>query len=122
MGRGLACKGRCEHEVRRLLDLRDFNFSQPHHHEATVKQAIGGRIVAVVINLALSGVFFGTWYFYGRGIFLAVGFMNLAIAIFIAVFARRSRVRTDQFRLCAKCGYNVTGNTSGTCPECGYKV
>jgi len=24
--------------------------------------------------------------------------------------------------LCIKCGYNLTGNTSGICPECGEKV
>jgi hypothetical protein len=23
---------------------------------------------------------------------------------------------------CCKCGYNLTGNTSGTCPECGELV
>ncbi len=23
---------------------------------------------------------------------------------------------------CQQCGYNLTGNTSGTCPECGTKV
>lgn len=30
MGRGLACRGRCEPEVRRLLDLRDYWFTEPH--------------------------------------------------------------------------------------------
>ena len=24
--------------------------------------------------------------------------------------------------LCLKCGYNLTGNVSGVCPECGEKV
>ena len=24
--------------------------------------------------------------------------------------------------LCVKCGYDLTGNTSGVCPECGEKV
>jgi hypothetical protein len=24
--------------------------------------------------------------------------------------------------LCSMCGYNLTGNVSGTCPECGGKV
>lgn len=23
---------------------------------------------------------------------------------------------------CAGCGYNLTGNTSGTCPECGRRI
>ena len=24
--------------------------------------------------------------------------------------------------LCVACGYNLTGNTSGTCPECGKEI
>jgi hypothetical protein len=24
--------------------------------------------------------------------------------------------------LCIKCGYNLTGNVSGICPECGEKI
>jgi hypothetical protein len=33
---------------------------------------------------------------------------------------RRRRRRTSN--LCVTCGYNLTGNTSGTCPECGRPV
>jgi len=25
-------------------------------------------------------------------------------------------------RLCMRCGYNLTGNLSGVCPECGKKI
>ncbi len=24
--------------------------------------------------------------------------------------------------VCGQCGYNLTGNTSGVCPECGWKL
>ena len=34
-------------------------------------------------------------------------------------YAKRRRSRAN---LCIECGYNLTGNTSGTCPECGTKV
>jgi len=34
---------------------------------------------------------------------------------------RRGRRRTLN-GLCAACGYSVTGNTSGTCPECGTPI
>ena len=30
--------------------------------------------------------------------------------------------KPEQFRLCAQCGYNLTSNTSGKCPECGTGV
>ncbi len=95
MERGLACKDRCEHEVRRLLDLRDFGFTQPHQQETKVRQMSAGRARAVLINVILA---------------------------ILAAFTGRAKIRTDQFRLCPKCGYNVTGNTSGKCPECGYLV
>ena len=32
---------------------------------------------------------------------------------------RRIRTRTQS---CISCGYNLTGNTSGTCPECGTTI
>jgi hypothetical protein len=34
------------------------------------------------------------------------------------VFERRTRRRRDR-GLCLACGYNLTGNVSGICPECG---
>jgi len=33
------------------------------------------------------------------------------------VWVRRSRA--DGFDRCESCGYNLTGNVSGVCPECG---
>lgn len=33
----------------------------------------------------------------------------------------RGRLRTSRGR-CYKCGYNLTGNASGLCPECGSKI
>jgi hypothetical protein len=40
-----------------------------------------------------------------------------------ALIARRVRehIRIERGQ-CLKCGYNLTGNTSGVCPECGTKV
>ena len=34
----------------------------------------------------------------------------------------RSRNRASHFLLCSQCGYNLTGNTSGTCPECSQPI
>ncbi len=38
---------------------------------------------------------------------------------FAAILRRASRTRRN---LCPACGYNLTGNTSGVCPECGTAV
>ncbi len=43
--------------------------------------------------------------------------------IFLPLRDRTKRIQNDRRRrgLCIKCGYNLTGNTTGTCPECGTK-
>lgn len=38
-----------------------------------------------------------------------------AIAVFVAWLKRRML----DTGLCGSCGYDLTGNVSGTCPECG---
>lgn len=43
-----------------------------------------------------------------------------AILMFIG-WVRRWRIRGDPLR-CSGCSYNLTGNTSGTCPECGTDI
>jgi hypothetical protein len=58
---------------------------------------------------------------------IATGKSALAMVVFgIAVFAllvylvtRRRPIRPG---FCLSCGYDLTGNVSGTCPECGGKV
>jgi len=50
----------------------------------------------------------------------------LAISCVLAVYpianAPLRRWRRRRKGLCVKCGYNLTGNLSGVCPECGTKV
>jgi RNA polymerase subunit RPABC4/transcription elongation factor Spt4 len=38
------------------------------------------------------------------------------------LFSLRRVFRTRQPGLCSNCGYSLTGNTSGVCPECGTAV
>ena len=45
---------------------------------------------------------------------------GLLPAFAVGAFAKR-RIRKYRGG-CAKCGYNLTGNTSGVCPECGAEV
>ncbi len=46
----------------------------------------------------------------------------------VLAFAYRARVRRSfrdllgKLELCCRCGYNLTGNVSGRCPECGEAV
>lgn len=60
-----------------------------------------------------------------------VGFtMCTGVAItFLAASGLFLNLRREGYRrqrasagLCVACGYNLTGNTSGVCPECGQKI
>ena len=50
-----------------------------------------------------------------------------AAAVIVALAARQTYRREKDSRrqrtpACASCGYNLTGNTSGYCPECGTMI
>jgi len=40
-----------------------------------------------------------------------------AVPILLRIGSRRKRAS-----ICRRCSYNLTGNTSGTCPECGTRI
>ena len=43
-------------------------------------------------------------------------------ALWLWRYRRDRRLRNDGMPHCAKCDYNLTGNVSGICPECGVPV
>ena len=44
------------------------------------------------------------------------------IEVLQTVIRRAIRRRREQLNRCGACGYNLYGNASGTCPECGSRV
>ena len=74
------------------------------------------------------------WSTYHSGLFVPQGFILVlpywfVILVFSALFFPfvLKRVLDERRRAagagrCVQCGYNLTGNTSGICPECGTKV
>ncbi|UCC29748.1 MAG: hypothetical protein JSU86_16275 [Phycisphaerales bacterium] len=44
------------------------------------------------------------------------------LALIRGVVRNRRRWRRRRLGLCFRCGYNLTGNVSGVCPECGTKI
>ena len=43
-------------------------------------------------------------------------------ALWLWRYRRDRRLRSDGMPHCAKCDYNLTGNVSGICPECGTPI
>lgn len=54
-----------------------------------------------------------------RRLFVAVGMISAAYPLFVFIRGPLRRRRRRRRGLCLTCGYNLTGNTSGRCPECG---
>jgi hypothetical protein len=71
-------------------------------------------------GLTFDREFGGSFWLVGAPIWL----IACATAIFPVVqFGRwRQRQRSRKVRACSKCGYNLTGNISGVCPECGTAI
>lgn len=53
--------------------------------------------------------------------FVFVGFLLLPARVWLLRKAWQ-RQRWSEFNGCPQCGYNLTGNTSGVCPECGAAI
>ena len=58
-----------------------------------------------------------------------VPYWSIALLVSLPAFGlapgeirERRRRRRMQARLCVKCGYDLTGNESGVCPECGEAI
>jgi len=91
LGRALACKDRCEPEVRRLLDLRDFSFSQPSTQSAILGRTKRAYTRSGVFFVFLGGVFALWGYFYAQAQFLAIlGIVFACYGLWQIVAARRS--------------------------------
>lgn len=119
----MACRAQCEILARRISDLREFQSSQPRlqerliSHARQTRMASGVFMTAVGVPLVILGLKFGQWAFAGPG----AGIMLVYGVVTLVMEYRRSS-RTSNFRLCWRCGYNLTGASSDQCPECGGKT
>jgi predicted RNA-binding Zn-ribbon protein involved in translation (DUF1610 family) len=58
----------------------------------------------------------------GMSLLLPCWALAAMFSVLPAVWAIRHLRRSRLPGLCATCGYNLTGNTSGVCPECGREI
>jgi hypothetical protein len=63
------------------------------------------------------------WIIIATPFSLLLGFFGSFLALFAALFACQCLfARITPPGHCPNCGYDLTGNVSGVCPECGEKV
>lgn len=93
---------------------------------------IGGRIANLALTIvyaalgfavhlvAIAAIPFGPCADYGVG-FAHCSVIFVAPLTAIGYFCGRYVRKMPEPGLCPKCRYDLRGNTSGTCPECGYR-
>ncbi|MEM1011297.1 MAG: hypothetical protein AAGI46_03645 [Planctomycetota bacterium] len=85
-------------------------------------------LLAVSGSLTVLGVveaFLPSWLDHGIALVLCLMTIVLVTVWALQTLARPRITRAVRSRLarhCDSCGYNLTGNASGVCPECGNKV
>jgi len=100
-----------------FIDVREvfrceipFLFVCRYRQEAGVQPSLGGEMIMSGILCHIS---------------VHLWWPPLLFAVYPAVAFVRGpyrRYRRRRKGLCLKCGYDLTGNVSGTCPECGEKT
>ena len=61
-------------------------------------------------------------YGFGRRVVLPIGLLTALTAVLPTAGLLRRLRRGTKTPVCPRCYYNLTGNTSGTCPECGTAI
>ena len=72
-----------------------------------------GEIIVVATLVVLPYIFLGT-----PTLLFVVGLLWVLAFVRVVVEARKVKHRRSS-GLCLECGYNLTGNTTGVCSECG---
>lgn len=89
---------------------------------STVERGFVNDSACAQCRASTAGCAFGTGRTYMLGLPLWMMLLSLGWLPFLLVRNRLRSLRRRRRGLCLKCGYNLQGNTSGRCPECGTAV
>lgn len=120
VGKGLACKDRCEGDVRALNDYVARNMSaSPAFFKSNRRSGYLSAVFFVLMGVG----FLSMGYIYEDDFQLFIGSLMALYGAFNAF--RVSRMPTAWEvppGHCEKCSYDLRGNESNVCPECGTSV
>ncbi len=96
------------------------------------EQRVRQAVLEALVIAAGTGLVLGGWEFWSNGkspgyiVAMAVGVVVQWLAIrLVGLWVVRSLIRRVVLQtgsLCRSCGYNLTGNVTGVCPECGERI
>jgi hypothetical protein len=78
---------------------------------------IGGTLLNAAFDAGVIAGLFEAWPWVAA---IAAGLAALIVPLH--VIGRRAALRARYAAACPRCGYDLTGNLSGSCPECGAPV
>src|SRR5688500_10199075 len=107
--------------LRYLFDL--FTHADGRFYAAgSLGVALGVGLMATPAVLTWSRPALAAAYPWGGNVLLFVGQVVASfsgVLFGVPLMRRRRREASMKAGLCPSCGYDLTGNVSGTCPECG---
>ena len=117
VGKGLACKTRCEIDVRTLNDYIDQNMSAaPEVFKSARRKTYYASVFFVLMGVA----FLSTGNIYEDDFQLFIGSFMALFGVISAFQAFRMPVASVfPPGHCKKCGYDLRGSASNVCSECG---
>lgn len=128
VGTSLACKDRCADDVRVLNGLIESNIRNAPQSWSFLRASRRSYVLSGCF-LVITGVLMVVGGYRLYAVTSEVGFL-LPMGVVFAGYGIVSLVRAyklptvDRFPpgCCVKCGYDLKGNVSGVCPECGKKM
>jgi hypothetical protein len=86
---------------------------------AGVFAALGAAQIVIWLVMALSSdVAIGRWVMLAS----SIAYSSIGVVFFLGARHQRERNHRAKTGRCLHCGYRLTGNTSGVCPECGRPI
>ena len=128
VGRSLACKDRCEDDVRLLDAMIADNIRNAPFVNMSLQSSRQGRFIAPVLFVigGLACVIWGAYEYRDSGEYSSLLAFGVILTIFglprLLTALRDLRQKPFPAGYCQRCGYDLRGNLSGRCPECGRKT